>query len=130
MAALMGMLTAAAASVLMLMMCTDCIRIIIQASCQKCLHLGIRISACSGIKLDPCLCQRIPCTAADTSADQHLSTALIQKSGQGTMSAAIGIYHFRGYDLTVLHLIYLELFCVSKMLKYLSIVICHCNLHV
>lgn len=126
----MGMFPTAAVSVLMLMMRTNCIRIVIQASCQKCLHLGIRVSACSGIKLDSSLCQSISRSAADPSADKHLCSALIQESGQGTMSAAVSIDHLRGHDLSVLHLIYLELFCVSKMLKYLSIVICHCNFHV
>ena len=108
---------------------THCIGIIVQAAAQQSLHLSVRISGSAGKQLDASLGQGIAGAAADTAANQGLHPVGSQESRQGPVAAAVGVHYLSGHYLAVLHLIDLELLRVPKMLKYLSIVISYCDLH-
>ena len=69
-------------------------------------------------------------TAADAAADQRLDAPLTQESSQRPVAAAGGVHHLAGSHRSVFHLIDLESLRVPKMLKDLSILICHCYFHV
>ena len=79
---------------------------------------------------------RIPVTSAalfpslGAAADQRLDAPLTQESSQRPVAAAGGVHHLAGSHRSVFHLIDLESLRVPKMLKDLSILICHCYFHV
>ena len=114
-AALLSM-SATALSVLMAVMAAHCVRIIGQSSGQEGGHLGIRISGGSGIERNTGLCQGIAGASADASADENLYAQILKESGQGSVSASVGVYHLGGEDFALLNLINLKLLCASGSL--------------
>ena len=110
-------------------MITGSIRIKSKRTIQQRLYLCVRVSADTRIQFNSSLRQRISCASADSSADQDRDTLLLQKTNQRTMTGSIGIDHLGANNLLILHFIYLKLFCVSKMLKHLSIFISNSNFH-
>ena len=45
------------------------------------------------------------------------------------VARAVGVYHPRGDYLVPLHIIHLELLSVSEVLKYISVFVSYCYLH-
>lgn len=114
----------------MIMMLTYGVGLIIQIPGQKSFHLFIRAAFRTGIKGDACFRKSGSCTPADTAADQNLDSVVLQKARQSPVAAAIRVHHLRGENGIGIRLIDFELFAVSKMLKYLAIIISYCNFHV
>ena len=77
----LAMPMSAAVSMAVVMMRAHRVRIIVQGSGQIGLYLRICVSLRAREQFDACLCQRIPCAAADTAADQHVNIAICQESG-------------------------------------------------
>ena len=90
------------------MMAAFYIRIIIQLSCKEGCYRCVRIAGHAAIELDACRCQRHLGSAADTAADQNIRLQSLQHTCQRAMTAAIGIYHSRSDNLSILHIIYLK----------------------
>lgn len=105
------------------------IRIKIQASTDKGFHCFIRITACTAIQLDASLCQSHLSTAADATANEDVYIQRRKKSGQGTVSAAIGVNNFCIYDLVGFHLVEFELRGMTEMLKDLTVFIGYSDFH-
>ena len=122
-AALMG-------SVPLVVVAAHCIRVIGQSACQQVGHRLVRRPRYAGIELDLRLGQGCSGPAADAAADQRLDAPLTQESSQRPVAAAGGVHHLAGSHRSVFHLIDLESLRVPKMLKDLSILICHCYFHV
>ena len=68
--------------------------------------------------------------SADASADQYIYILISQEPCKSTVACAVGTDHFAGDYLVVFHLIHFKKLSFSKMLKYVSIVIGYCYLHV
>ena len=77
----LAMPMSAAVSMAVVMMRAHRVRIIVQGSSQIGLYLRICVSLRAWEQFDACLCQRIPCAAADTATDQHVNIAICQESG-------------------------------------------------
>ena len=120
----------AAFAVFVAVMIANGIGIEMKSSCQERSYLSIRISGCTGVKSDACLCQGISCSAADAAADQNLNAMGCKEACKCTVAAAVGIHYLAGEDLSVLRLINLKLFGVSEMLENLSVFVSNCNFHV
>ena len=105
------------------------IRIVLQIAGNQCFHCTVGIAGSSSIQLNACRIQCVACATTDTSADQCIHLQCLKHSCQCTMSTSVGIYHLRGENLLILHIIDLELIRMSKMLKNLSVFIGYCNSH-
>ena len=105
------------------------IRIKSKISGQERFYRFIRISGHTAVKLDAGVRKGVLGSHSNTAADQCVHAHLFQKACQSAVSAAIGIHNLLFYNTTVLHIIELKLFCVSKMLKYIPVFKCYCNSH-
>lgn len=105
------------------------IGIISQISFCQCLGSFISTAGHAAIELDSRSSQRHLCAAANTSADQRIHVQCSKHAGQGTMTAAVGIYNFRRDNLSILNIIDLKLSGMAKMLKNFSVFIGNCNSH-
>ena len=111
-------------------MVTVHIRVVCKRSGQISRHRFIRRTGYASAETDSGFGQRRLGPAANASADQHLCLGLRQKAGQRAMPLAIRIDNLCVYDFSVLDIVELKLLRMSKMLKNLSILICHCYLHI
>ena len=100
-----------------------------QFAFQISFHRLIRIPLSTGAKLHTCLLKGSLRSAANTAADQYIHGLSGKKPCQCAMSNAIGTDHFAGNYLVVLHIIYLEKLCFSKMLKNISVIISYRYFH-
>ena len=137
MAAAAAVVITAAAVVAAGMTCTMLIVVVIapdigvkaQIAGQVIGNRGICITAAAAVELNARLCQRHLGTAADTAADQHIDVSACQKTCQRTVTAAVGVDHFRCDDLTVLNFVNLELLGVTEVLEDSTVGISYCNFH-
>ena len=83
----------------------------------------------TGVELDPRVSQRHLRAHSNAAADQGVHFCRLQESGQRSVSAAVGIHYLFVYDLTLFHIIQLELFGMSEMLKDLSVFKSNCDSH-
>lgn len=94
---------------------------------------GLRGRVCRAchatIKSDSRLGQRVLCTHANSATDQGIRLSCFQKTGQGAVAAAVGRDDLFGDNLSVLHIIELELFCVTKMLEDFTFLISYRDSH-
>jgi len=96
--------------------------------CQsRCRSVGF--SHHTGVEQNARLIQSRPGTAADAAADQGIDLHLGQEARQGPMAAAVGGHHYSVDDLTVLHIVNLELLRMAKVLEYLTVLVSHRNTH-
>ena len=116
-------------AVLMVMVVTVNIGIVAQISAEQCTHCCVSVPTDTAVELDARFGQSRLCTAADASANQSVHSVLHQKACQCTVTAAVGINNFRMNNLAVRSFIKLELFCVTEMLKNLTVFIGNCNFH-
>ena len=116
-------------SMLMVVVAAAHIRIITKISGKQRLYRLVRVPGYTAVKPDTRFRQRCLGSAANAAANQRVHAVFRQKSGQSAVAAAIGIHHLGVYHLSIRHIVELKLFCVSKMLKNLSIFVGNCNLH-
>ena len=105
------------------------IRIKGKISGQERFYRFICVSGHAAVKLDAGVRKGVLGSHSDTAADQRVHAHLFQEACQSAVSAAIGIRNLLFYNTAVLHIIELKLFCVSKVLKYISVFKCYCNSH-
>ena len=111
------------------MMGTSHIGIVHQGVVQQVLYCTVGFTHDTAVELDSSFGKGHLCTAANTTADQHVDTIGTQETGQSAVTAAVGGLHFGRNDLAVLHGIELHIFRVAKMLEYLTVVVSNCNFH-
>ena len=73
--------------------------------------------------------QRSDQAEADAAADQGVRARLLQKAGEGPVSAAVGVNDLFFCDPPLPHVIKLEKLRMAEVLKNLSVVIGHCDAH-
>ena len=130
-AAFVAFLVAAlvAFAVMMVVVVALSIRIEIQTSTDKGFYCFVCITAYAAIQLDASLCQSHLRTAADAAANKDICIQRRKESGQGTVSAAVGVKNFCVYDFAVLYLVKLKLCGMTEVLKDLTVFIGYCNFH-
>lgn len=114
--------------VLTVMVAAD-IGIEVQFALNQRLSSCVRVSGNAAVEFDARSSQRRLCTGTDTAADQRIHTQRRKHTGKGPVAAAIGIHHPGRQDSSILHLIYLKLLCMAKMLEDLALCISYCNCH-
>ena len=82
-------MAAAVMTALVVMVCTDGIRVIEQCAVQQRINRRVRAAGNTGIQLDARFCKRRARTAADAAADERIHAVLLQKASQCTVAAAI-----------------------------------------
>lgn len=92
-------------------------------------HSCISAAGNTAVQLNACCCQSHLSTAADTAADENICVESSQHTGQGTVTAAVGIHNLRGYYLTVLDIIDFKFLGMAEMLENHTIFISDCNSH-
>jgi hypothetical protein len=113
------------AVVMMIAVCA-CVHKLTAQICSYCL---VRVAGSAGADLDARIGERVQGAAAKTAADQNLDIMVCQKSCQCAVADSIRSNDFTGYDGAVLYLIYLEIFCSSKVLEDIAIFIRCCDFH-
>ena len=92
-------------------------------------HRLVRVAGSAGADFDARIGECVQRTAAKTAADQNLDIMVCQKSCQCAVADSIRSNDFTGYDGAVLYLIYLEIFCSSKVLENIAVFVCCCDFH-
>ena len=125
-----SMLAAASAFMVMLavVVAVD-VRIKLQLICEKGLYRRVRIPAGSAVELNARFRQCRLSAAADAAADQDIRLQGRENARKSTVAGSVGAYHLGGNNLSVLYIVNLKGFCVSKMLKNLSIFVSNCDSH-
>ena len=97
---------------------------------KKCFHSVVRIAGHTAVQLDTCRAECRLRTAADAAADQDFSVQHAQHAGQRAVAAAVGADDLGGNDLSVLNIIDLEKFGMTKMLEDHTVVVCNRDFHI
>jgi len=120
---------AGVAFTVMVMMIALCVGIIGEGAGGKAFNgfIGISVYACE--QFDTGLGKCHLGTAANTAADKDIGFDRREKSGKGTVSAAVCINHMGRNNFSILNGIDFELFGMTEMLEYLSVFIGYCNFH-
>ena len=100
-----------------------------QIAGQEISNSCIGIACAATVKLDASLCQCHLGTAADTAADQYVCMEAVQQACQGTVTAAVGIDHFRRYNGIVFYFVNLELLGVTEVLEDHTVSVSNCDSH-
>jgi hypothetical protein len=116
-------------AMVMVMMVASGVGIKLERSFGQRLSCRVCGAAHTAEKLNASLGQRILSPNADTSADQSVSLGCFQEPGKCSMAAAVGIDDLLSDNLSVLHIIELELLCVSEMLKDFPVFKGYCDSH-
>lgn len=124
-----AMLTAAVTTLAVVVVIAMYIRVIGQGAVQQGLHGGIGIAADTAEQTYTGLGQCHLGTTADSAANQGVNIVLHQKTGQCTVTAAIGVNNLCVQDIAVADFVNFELLCVAEMLKNLAVLIGNCNFH-
>jgi len=106
------------------------IGVVEQLAGNKCLNRGIRTAGNTAEQTDTGCCQGCLGTAADAAANQHIRIQGVQHTSQGTVAAAIGADHLRGYNAAIPDFVDLKKFGVAKVLENLTVVISYRNSHI
>ena len=91
--------------------------VILQRPLGQCLCSCVRETGYAAVKLNPSFGQRILCAHADASANQRVYLGGLQKACQCAVPAAVRRNDLLCNDLTILHIVELELISVAEMLK-------------
>ena len=110
-------------------MITFYIRIIVKLAGNKSFHRSICIAGNTAKETNTCCCQCHLGATTNTAADQHIRVQCSQNTGQSTMTASIGINNFRSNNFSILYIVQLKLFSMSKMLENIPVFIGNCNSH-
>ena len=113
----------------LLVMAARCIGIKVKVPLQQGLHRLIRVPRYTAVNLNGSRIQRTAGSASNSTADQGIYLLVPQKSGQSTVTAAVGIHYSAGSYLTLFYFIDFKVFRMAKMLKYLAIFIGDCDFH-
>ena len=116
-------------AMVVIVMATLHIGIEVQFVFQKSGHSGIRIAGHAAVQLDSGSRQSSPGTAADTAADQNIGAQRVQDAGQRAVSASVGVHNLGSSHASILYVIDLKLFGVTKVLENLSVFVSNCNSH-
>jgi hypothetical protein len=84
---------------------------------------SIRVAGRARADLDPRAPQRVQSAAAKSAADEDLNILICQKAGQCSVTDAIGTDHPASDDLVIFYLVNFKIFCPSKVLKDISVVV-------
>jgi ABC-type multidrug transport system fused ATPase/permease subunit len=87
------------------------------------LYSSIRVAGRTRADLDPGVPERVQSAAAKSAADEDLYILIRKKAGQRSVADAIGTEHPTVNDLVVFYLVNFEIFCSSKVLKDISVVV-------
>jgi hypothetical protein len=93
------------------------------------LYSSICVAGRTRADLDPGVSKRVQSAAAKSAADEDLYILIRKKAGQRSVADAIGTDHPTVNDLVVFYLVNFEIFCSSKVLEDVSVVICNCDFH-
>ena len=93
------------------------------------LYSSIRVAGRTRADLDPGVPERVQSASAQTAADEDLYILIRKKAGQCSVTDAVGTYYPAVDDLVVFYLVNFEVFCSSKVLEDVSVVICNCDFH-
>ena len=104
--------------------------VILQRPLGQCLCGCVRETGHTAVKLNPSFGQRILCTHADASANQRVYLGGLQKACQCAVPAAVRRNDLLCNDLTILHVVELELLSVAEMLENLSVSVSYCDSHI
>ena len=89
----------------------------------------IRTALNARIQRDPRFCQSHLRSAAYPAADQCIDFFFSKKTGERTMPCAVCAYDPRVLDLAIRDFIDFELLRMAKVLKYITVFVCYCDLH-
>ncbi len=106
------------------------LRVVLERAGSKGAGRSVCRACDAAIERDAGLSERHLGTHADAAADQRIHLCGLQETGQGTVSAAVGIHNLFPDNGSVLHIIELELLGASEVLKDVSVFIGCCNSHV
>jgi hypothetical protein len=101
----------------------------VQRTADQLHYRGIRVSADTAEQPDPGSGQHLLRAAANPAADQRIHSVCGKESCKRAVTAAVGIGHPAGGNLTVFHRINFELLRVPKVLKNPAVFISDCNFH-
>ena len=115
---------------MMVVMITPYIRVEIQLVIQKSSNSNICITRDTSIQFDASLCQCHLRSTANAATNQYICVQCRKNACQRTMTAAIGINDLRSNNYSVVYIIDLKLFGVTKMLKDVPVIIGNCDSHI
>lgn len=115
--------------VVMFVIGTFCVRIVIQCTVEIRFYVGVRIAFATAEMTDSYAGQCVLCTTADTSAEEKLYSLLTKEYCQRFVTKITGIENFSTGNFIVFYIVKLELLCVAKMLKNLTIVVSYSDFH-
>ena len=126
-----AMVTAGVAFAMVVLAVMVALDVGIESQLALCQSLGCCVSTAGNttVQGNACCCQRHLGTAADAAADQCVCIQCGQHTGQGTVAAAVGIHHLRGYNFSILDIINLELSGMAKVLEDHTVFISYRNSH-
>ena len=124
-----AMLPAGAFRVMFSMVIALHIGVKLKAARQQIFHCCVSFTGNTAVKLNSSFGKCLLSAAADTAADQDGYTGRFQKACQCTVTAAVGVYQCGCGDFAVFHVVEFKLFCVTKVLKNLSVFVSDCNFH-
>ena len=121
----LAMMTVAAMTlaVRMVVMIAAGVGIVGQFAAEKRLHRRVGLAFHTPVEANARLRQRLLRTPADAAAYQRIHAMRFEHLRQRAVTFAPGVHHGLGGYLSVLHIVQLELFGMSEMLKNLSVVI-------
>jgi hypothetical protein len=95
------------------------------------IHLNgsIRVAGRTGADLDSRVPKRVQSAAAKASAYKDFYILICKKACQCSVTDTVGTDHPTVNDLVVFYLVNFEVFCSSKVLEDISVVICNCDFH-
>ena len=126
---LTAVLMTAVAVMMMSVVITVRVGIIFQISFGERFRRFVSRTLDSSIKFDSGIGECHLRTHSDPTADQGVHFCCLQKTGQCTMSASVGVYDLLIYDLSILNIVQLELLRVAEVLEDFSVFIGYCDSH-
>ncbi len=86
-------------------------------------HDVVAVARRTGIDIDAGLSEGVNSPTADATADKHVDAACCKHAGKSAMTSTIRAYYLRGYNLTTLNVVDLELLRSTKVLENLTVFI-------
>ena len=126
--ALMMMPTFAAMMIVM-MMVAMCAGVVLESAFDKSLCRIIRRALNSGIGNNIDFRECSPSHFTYASADHHVRFCCLKEAGKCAMTDSVRVNDLLINDLAIFDVVKLELFCLSEVLEYISVLISYCNPH-
>jgi hypothetical protein len=105
------------------------VRVVLKPSFQESIHASVAASLGPRQDLDAAALDHLSGAGAYPAADERVDPVVQEYLDQASVGEASVAHYARRYDLSVLHVVYLEIFRSSEVLEHLSVIVAYRNLH-